>query len=131
MKTLVMVVLSTLMLSPAMAFDQADLDNINSYTELAEHPGFNAEGFLGGEEVDVEIFRKRRFTCVSENGRGLRFRAQGPNKANVRRRAMRKCRRNSFRPRSCYIVRCKRRGGKFQDFIDLIDLIDLIDDLAN
>lgn len=124
MKSILLVVLSTLMLSPAMAFDQQALDNINSYTELADHPEFDAEGFKGEEVLDGEFFSRRLFVCVAQNRRGARYRAQGPHLQNVRRRAMRQCRRDSFRPRTCHIVRCRRQGGKFQDFIDLIDIID-------
>ena len=126
MKALVLTILSVMMITPAMAFDQTDLDHVNSFQELNDVPNFEFEGFAsnGKKSINKNFFGRRRFVCVSKNRRGLRFKAQGPNHRRVRRRAMRKCRRNSHRPRSCQVVRCRRKGGKFNDLIDLIDLID-------
>ncbi len=124
MKAILLVVLSTLMLSPALAFEQTDLDKINAYEQLLDVPSFDAEGFEGGDILNKNFFGKRQFVCVAKNRRGRQFHTQGRNRQNVRRRAMRQCRRNSRRPRTCQIVRCKRRGGKLNDLIDLIDLID-------
>jgi hypothetical protein len=123
MKTIIMFILTAMMVSPALAFDQTDLDNLNSYQELLEVPEFDSEGFEGGEALNSFLGR-RRFVCVAQNARGARYRAEGKNRENVRRRALRQCRRDSFVPRTCEIIRCKREGGKFQDFLDLIDLLD-------
>ena len=124
MKTLI-ILLSFLMISPAMSFDQNDLDQINSFSELAEEPAFDFGDFSteGAQEVEAFLDR-RRFRCVARNGRGDRFRAQGRRPRQARRRAMRRCRNNSRRPRSCRIVRCNRRGGALNDIINIIDLID-------
>ncbi len=124
MKTILMIAISTLMLSPAMAFEQTDLDQINSFQELQTVPEFDLEGFKGGKAVDDIFFGHRDFTCVAKNRRGRRFQTQGPNRVRVRRRALRQCRRHSLRPATCQIVRCERRNGKLDVLIDFIDLID-------
>jgi hypothetical protein len=57
--------------------------------------------------------RGRRGTvkCVAKNRRGARYVSRAPRKRMARRRAMRQCRQDSWRPGSCYIARCNRRGG--------------------
>ncbi|MEM7646867.1 MAG: hypothetical protein AAF203_08165 [Pseudomonadota bacterium] len=125
MKNLMLILVSLLMTAPAMAFDQSDLDAVATYEELAQHQDVDMEGLGLEGEVEVQNFLgRRRFRCVAENGRGLRFRGQGQNRRQARRRAMRKCRNNSFRPRSCYLVRCKRQGGRLGDLIDNIDEVE-------
>ena len=129
MKQILIILVSTLMLSPAMAFNQTDLDNLDNYEQLFNRDDVNMDGIAAGGLSDITDFLGgRKFTCVAKNRRGARYKAQGKNLRRVRRRAMRKCRQDSFRPRTCQIVRCKRRGGKLGDFIDLVDAID---DLVN
>lgn len=53
--------------------------------------------------------RKRRWKCIAKNGRGYRFHGKARYRFIARNRALRKCRNHSFRPRSCYIARCRRR----------------------
>lgn len=122
MKKLVIIAITFLMTAPAVAFDQADLDNIGSFEEIVDNPNFDFEGFSNDGVDNVENFLgKRKFRCVAENRRGRRFVAKAKVRRRARRRALRKCRNNSKRPGTCYIVRCKRKGGKFGEFIDIID----------
>lgn len=126
MKQLILVLLSALMLSPAMAFDQTDLDNLESFDQLIDRDDVNMEGITarrGGDSIN-NFLGGRNFTCVASNRRGARYRAQGKVLRNVQRRVMRQCRRDSRRPSSCRIDRCTRRGGKLGQFIDLVDTLD-------
>lgn len=69
---------------------------------------------IGSGGLDIHIGRghrhRRRAVCVARNFRGARYRARGINRRQARRRAMRQCRRDSFAPRTCRIVRCRVRG---------------------
>lgn len=61
-------------------------------------------GNIIGDIIDAGLKHK----CVATNFRGARYKAVARNRHRAKRRAMRKCRYDSFRPRSCYIVKCKR-----------------------
>lgn len=124
MKSILLVILASFVMTPAMAIDQNDLDQLNSFQDVVENIEFDSEGFQGEELVDNIFFGRRNFRCIAENGRGMEFRGKGDNRRMARRRAMMKCRRNSRRPRSCEVVSCRRKGGKLNDFLDLIELID-------
>ena len=66
-----------------------------------------------GNQYDRDHRRRRgRVKCIARNGRGARYVgfARIGERHRARRRAMRECRWDSYRPRSCYIVRCKRVG---------------------
>ena len=120
MKRLVLVVVSMLMMAPpAMSFDQDDLNSIDNADQLMVEEGVA----LDSDKFDRvnDFLGRRRFVCVAENGRGNRFRARHRRRPRARRMAMRKCRQNSRRPRSCEILRCRRRGGGLFDLIDLIN----------
>lgn len=123
MKQFTILILSVILFGSAgLAFEQQDLDQMPSQEQLFDHGNFDMEGLSAGGLDELEqFFGQRRFKCVSKNRRGRRFVAEAGERRRARRRAMRKCRRNSRRPRSCYIARCKRRGGKLGDLIDLID----------
>ncbi len=46
------------------------------------------------------------WTCKASNARGAIYVANGVVKANVRARALARCRADSVAPRTCYIVSC-------------------------
>ena len=74
-----------------------------------------------GDLIDLidTNFRKKKFRCVAENRRGRRFVAKAKDRKAFKarrkaaRKALRKCRDNSRRPRTCEVVRCRRVGGGF------------------
>lgn len=50
----------------------------------------------------------REVVCVAENGRGDRFRAYDYRPHRAEMKALRRCERNSYRPRSCWVIGCRR-----------------------
>ena len=125
MSKVIVLLLSVMMFSTTgYAFEQQDLDQLQSEEQLFDHPNFDMENFTArGQNELKNFFGHRKFRCVSKNRRGRRFRAQARDRRQARRRAMRQCRRNSRRPNTCRIVRCSRvgNGGKLGDLIDLIE----------
>lgn len=51
---------------------------------------------------------RREVVCVSENGRGRRFRARAYRPYRAEMKSLRKCERNSYYPRSCMVLGCRR-----------------------
>ena len=60
--------------------------------------------------------RPPRYTeimCVARNGRGDIFRAYDYRAFRAENKALRRCERNSYRPRSCYVQGCRVTGGRY------------------
>lgn len=124
MKTMIVLLMSVMMFSTTgMAFEQQDLDQLQSQDQLFDHPNFDMENFSARGYSELQkFFGHRKFRCVSQNRRGRRFRAEARERRQARQRAMRQCRRQSRRPATCRVVRCSRtNGGKLNDLIDLIE----------
>ncbi|MCJ8278096.1 MAG: hypothetical protein MJK18_14740 [Bdellovibrionales bacterium] len=130
MKKLMLTLVAVMMVTPAAySFNQDQINAIESFEALSQEQGFSTEELSPESILEINAFlNNKRFRCVAENRRGDRFRGVADKRKRARRKAMRKCRNNSKRPHTCAIVRCKKMGGGFQDFIDFIELID---DLQN
>ena len=72
---------------------------------------------LQEDSVAAGLFKKKkRWKCVARNGRGARYVGKSKKKRKARRKAMRECRHDSWRPKSCRIVRCKKKKSIGLDF---------------